>query len=311
MARGEEMTKSRSRVALLLLCVLLSCKKEEKVAYSAEAQDVSGAQRSAAMQSDGATASTATAANAPTPGVSSPQPKIIRNVRIELAVRNVADAAALLEANVEKFGGYSATSRRWSDGETTRANLTFRVPSARLSEFLKSVRATATHVRNEELSGEDVTQEYVDLGAQLKNLEATEVELRQLVSSVRARSQKASEVLEVYREMVSIRGEIEKARGRLQYLEQMTSYATVSVDLIPDAVAQAPVKSGWQPLGEIVEATRALSGTLQWLANVAIWFVIYVAPLLLLFGLGIYGFGRMVQAFRHRTAAVALDGSVK
>jgi hypothetical protein len=262
------------RAALFLLILFVCCKKAEEPVSSADSTSTA-----VSVQEKRAIAPASTAAAATTP-----KPRVIRTARMLLSVKNVAAAVAAIEHAAAQSNGYVAYSRRWSEGENERGTLTIRVPEARLDAFLEASRHTATRVQSEELSGDDVSQEFVDLSAQLKNLEVTEVELRQLVSSVRARTQKAADVLEVYRELVTIRGEIERVRGRLQYLEQMTSFATINIDLLPDAASQTAVKQGWQPRGEMIEASRALSATLQWMADVAIWFVIYLAPLLLILG---------------------------
>jgi hypothetical protein len=297
----------RRLVSVLLILFVAGCSAEKREV--AERQPAMSRTSPVSLEANrGGAATDAVAANVPTGNAVAGQdravrPRVIRNARVELQVRNVSAAISGLELAAERLGGYSANSRRWSDGDMERATSTYRVPEARLSEFLKQARTLATRVRSEELSGDDVSQEYVDLSSQLKNLEATEVELRQLVTTIRVRSQKASEVLEVYRELVNIRGEIERARGRLQYLDQMTSFATVTIDVMPDAMMQPPVKSGWQPLGEIVEATRALTSTLQWLGSAAIWFFICVVPILLLIAGAIIIIRRVVMTLTRRPVA--------
>ena len=132
------------------------------------------------------------------------------------------------------------------------------------------------------MTSDEVTQEYVDLGSQLKNLEATENELRELMTAVREHSKKASEVLEMSQQLTNVRGQIEQIRGRMRYLEQMTSYATVTVELIPDAVAKPVVEAGWQPVAVARDAARALTNLMREIANAAIWLLIYALPIVLL-----------------------------
>ena len=123
--------------------------------------------------------------------------------------------------------------------------------------------------------------------AQLTNLEATEVELRELLAEVRQKTQKAEDVLAVYRELTTIRGEIERVKGRMQYLSTMTALATSNVDLIPDVLAKPVVEPGWRPLETLKNAGRALVNTLKGLVDVLIWFVIVVVPVLILIAIPI------------------------
>jgi hypothetical protein len=130
-----------------------------------------------------------------------------------------------------------------------------------------------------------VTQDYVDLGAQLRNLEATEIELRALLVTIRQNAKKAAEVLEVHQQLVIIRGEIERTKGRLQHLRQAASLATIALDITPDAIAQPLVNAGWQPLVIVKDAGRALVVAVQHIATAAIWLLIYVVPVVGIFAI--------------------------
>jgi hypothetical protein len=125
-----------------------------------------------------------------------------------------------------------------------------------------------------------VTEEYTDLDARLRNLEATETELLELLTEVRERTSKAEDVLAVHRELTSIRSQIEQLKGRMQYLEKMTAMATINVELIPDVLAKPIVVAGWRPTGTAANALRTLVKTLQFIVDAAIWIIIYVLPTL-------------------------------
>src|SRR5256885_197831 len=88
-------------------------------------------------------------------------------------------------------------------------------PGATDAAALAAIRKVATRVESETVSGDDVTQEFVDLESQVRNLEAAEIEMRQLMTTVRERTKKASDILEVYQELVQLRGQIETAKGRM------------------------------------------------------------------------------------------------
>lgn len=212
---------------------------------------------------------------------------IIRTANVSMVVSNTAEAVEKVSAVAEKAGGYVSDSRVWHQGDLLRGTLSIRVPAANLAATLAALRRLAIRVESESLSSQEVTQEYVDLDSQLRNLRATEAELLQLMRVMRERSRRASEVLEMHQQIMSIRGQIEQIEGRLRYLQQMTAMAAMHVELIPDTIAKPVIQPGWQPLVVVKDAGRALVSALQFTANVAIWVVLYVLPIVLLIGVAL------------------------
>jgi len=227
---------------------------------------------------------------------------IIRTANLELIVNDAISVLNSLTSAVESRGGYFTESKQWREGEQVRVTATLRVPSEHLKATLAAARRLAVRVESETVSGQDVTAEFSDLGAQLRNLEATEIELRQLLVTVRQRSQKAADILEVYNELTKVRGEIERIKGRMKYLSDLTSLSTINVSLIPDAIAQPVVEPGWRPLGIVKEASRSLISSLKWIAGAAIWLLLFILPLMLIVLVPILGIRWLV---RRRRAARA------
>jgi hypothetical protein len=212
---------------------------------------------------------------------------IVRTGNLELIVTDARQARDSITNAVGGMGGYVVDSQAWHDGEQLRARLTVRVPADRLDALLASMRELAVRVQQENITSQDVTEEFTDLSAQLTNLEATENELRELLAEVRQRTQNAEDVLSVYRELSQIRGEIEQVKGRMQYLSTLTALATVNVELIPDVLAKPVVEPGWRPAETLRSAGRTLVNSMQGLVNALIWLVIYVLPLLLVIAIPI------------------------
>lgn len=286
-------------VAILIsLLVLPSCRKQESMSEAAPASAVMqerGVAKDQALATDAAPQSPRAAA------VEKPNRMIIRMAQMSLVIGDASEVIKKLGAFAQSKGGYITDSRQWRVDNQIRANVTIRVPAASLDATIDEARRLSIRVESETVGGQDVTEEFTDLTARVTNLEAAERELRELLSTVRQRTQKAAEILEVYNELTRIRGEIEQAKGRMQYLSQMTAMSTLSIDLIPDALAKPVVEPGWRPLQTVKAASRALVNSLKALAEVAIWVVLYVVPIALIILLPIVGLWKFLR--RKKTVA--------
>ncbi|MFN4294326.1 MAG: DUF4349 domain-containing protein [Thermoflexales bacterium] len=227
---------------------------------------------------------------------------IIRTADLTIVVKDTQAQMDALAKLAEEFGGFvvSSSTSRVRDN-ALQGYITLRVDAARFDEAMNRVRSLAVEVRNENVRGEDVTAEYVDLDARLKNLEATEAQLQKILE----RASTTEDVLAVYRELTQIREQIEQIKGRMKYLSQSAALATISVTLIPDALAQPLQVGGWRPAGVVREAFEALIATLQGLASLLIWLVIVVLPVLLILAIPIVLIARLIRRARRSKKAGA------
>jgi hypothetical protein len=204
---------------------------------------------------------------------------IVRTADLSLVVGDAEAAAAQIKSVATGLGGYVVSTQLWREEEQLRGSITVRVPAESLDDALDSFKRLAIRVERESGSSRDVTEEYTDLDAQLRNLEATEQELRELLGTVRERTGKAEDILAVHRELTSIRAQIEQLKGRMQYLERTAALSAVSIELIPDVLARPIASGGWRPSETASAAVRALVDTLRLLAGAAIWVALYVLPI--------------------------------
>lgn len=236
---------------------------------------------------------------------------VIRNANLSVVVEDPSASVEEISAMAESMGGFVVSSNVFQTSfgdsrlgepiQAKQANITIRVPSDRLDEALDQIKEGAVEVRNQNVSGQDVTEEYTDLQSRLRNLEAAEEQLRQIMDQ----STETEDTLRVLQELRQVREEIEVIQGRVQYLEQSARLSSISVDLIPDVAAQ-PLQIGrWTPEGTAREAVESLVGTLQFLADAAIWGVICVVPIGLIVGLPLYLAGRAIWRRRQRRKAQA------
>ena len=281
----------RKLIPMLMLLVAAACSKDEAI--------VSGAAPPPVQKQGAQFAGADVARNESAP----PMPRmIVRTANVKIIVDDTSKVVEVITKSVEAAGGYVSDSNIWRDGELLRAKITLRVPADQLTSTLGAIRAVAKRVDNETITSDEVTQEYVDLESQVRNLEATEVELRELLKVARVNSKRATEVLEVHQQVTIVRGQIEQAKGRMRYLSQLAAMASIALDVVPDAMAQPVVEPGWQPLVVIKDASRALVSLLQRLTTAAIWFVIYLLPILGMLAVAIFVVTKIARRARTREA---------
>lgn len=258
------------------------------VAYSEPANEEAAAE----SRSDGdfeAQDITFSAANSAEGGesqsVSQPDRLIIRTGNLGLIVSHTEETAADIARMAEQSGGWVVSSNLYQyNADAKSGDITIRVPAAGFYGAMEALKSMAVKVESESTSGQDVTEEYVDLEARLGNLEATAVRVRTFLDDAIT----VEEALAVNQELSRLEGEIEVIKGRMQYLSQSAAFSTITVYMTPDIAAQPVQIGGWQPQGVAKEAVEALIGALQGLATFAIWLIIYVLPIALLVGVPIY-----------------------
>jgi hypothetical protein len=124
-----------------------------------------------------------------------------------------------------------------------------------------------------------------------------------LLATVRQRTQKASDILEVFNQLTSIRGQLDRTEARLASLSRLTELATITVELVPDALAQPLTTGPWRPITVVRAAFRTLLATLKWLLEATIWLVLYVIPVVLVLAVPAFGLWTGVRAVRKRVSA--------
>lgn len=221
---------------------------------------------------------------------------IIRNATLDIVVRDTESAVNEIDALAEELGGYVIESSISEYQEGKEALLQVRVPADELDQALDRIRDLAMEVRRENVSGEDVTDEYVDLQSRLRHLEATEERLLTFMEE----AEDTEAALEVYDRLQNIQGEIEQAKGRIQYLEQSAAMATIRLNITPSELAQPIEVGGWHPEGTLRDAFESLIRVLQFLVDALIVIVVLVLPVLVAIALPLVGLFFLIRAIVRR-----------
>lgn len=163
---------------------------------------------------------------------------VVRQAQLTLTVGDVEQALVWVRDLAGQRSGFVFGSTSYIEEGYQYAQVTIRVPSDQFEGVLAELRGApfVVKVEREESSSEDVSAEYVDNESRLKALEATELRLLQLL----AQAETIDEILRVEFELNNVRAQIETIKGRQQYLDEMTSFSTISVYLQPDAPDSRP-----------------------------------------------------------------------
>jgi len=209
---------------------------------------------------------------------------VIKTASLTLIVKDTQTSLQAITTLAAGLDGYVVSSNTYQTTTDAQGNkvlqgsISLRVPAKRFDEALAQLRGLAVEVDNEAITGEDVTAQYTDLESQLRNLEVAEAQLRTIMQEAR----KTEDVLNVFNQLTSIRGQIEQVKGQMKYYREAAAMSLINVSLIPDALSRPIEIGGWRPEGVARDALQALVRTLQGLATVGIWLGIYVLPLALL-----------------------------
>lgn len=221
---------------------------------------------------------------------------IIRNGNLDVLVVDTEATLAQISALAEGLEGWVVSSSTSRYLTSKQGYITIRVPSTQFETVMNQIKDMSVEVRSESSSGQDVTEEYVDLASRLGNLEATAARVRGFLEE----TQNVEEALAVNVELSRLEGDIEVIKGRMQYLSQSAAFSTISVSITPDIVSQPIEVSGWRPQGVFREAIDALIEALQGLGTFLIWVAVYILPLFILVVLPAYFIGRRVWRWMRK-----------
>lgn len=211
----------------------------------------------------------------------SPDRLVIRTATITLAVENTIEATTSVRNIAATKGGFVFSSTTYVDHGHNYAQLTIRIPSDRFDDTVSELRSAGwvDEVIREESGSQDVSGEFVDNESRLAALEETQRRYMELLSEAST----IDEILRLESELTNIRTQIESIRGRQNYLSEMTSFSTISVNLRPSDDSATPEPDDDNSLWGIIESawdrsTGALAGVAEAIMVIAI-FAAFFAPI--------------------------------
>ena len=194
--------------------------------------------------------------------------KIVKNGSMTMEVNDITTAMTGVAEVAKDLNGYVVSSNKWGDIDITSGQITIRVPSDRFDEALDRLRQIAVNVPSESTNSQDVTEQYTDLQAQLRNLEATEAQYLEILK----KAEKVEDILAVQQQLSNVRGQIEQVKGRILYIERTSDMGLIDVTL----QKVKPIGgTAWSALETLKSAARGLVSFGKVLVNIIIWVAVF------------------------------------
>ncbi|KKS37057.1 MAG: hypothetical protein UV01_C0014G0002 [Parcubacteria group bacterium GW2011_GWA2_42_14] len=197
------------------------------------------------------------------------QRKIIKNGSLSIFVKKVDEAVSNIHEIATRLSGFVASSQIYdSSGGVKSGSITVRVPASNFDSVLTEIKKIAVRVDKESVNAQDVTEQYIDLESQLRNLRAEEVQYLEIMK----RAYTVQDTLNVAQRLSDVRGRIERIQGQLQYLSQQIDMSTISVTINADADIKI-FGIQWRPIFVVKQSFRGMleeiTGYIDWM----IWFI--------------------------------------
>ena len=213
---------------------------------------------------------------------------IIKDAEIKLLVENSDVAIDRITQVVSDVGGYIISSRvwykDWGDESYKYSNITIGVPADQFERSLSRLRGLALRVTDEKATGEDVTDQFVDIQSKLENLQAT----RERVLGFLDQAETVEEALAINEELSKIEGQIEELQGRINYLSDRSAFSTITITIEPElpeilptptpTPQPTPTPVPWAPSKTFEQAKETLIFTYRGLFDALIWIGVVILP---------------------------------
>ncbi|GIN98158.1 hypothetical protein J6TS1_40280 [Siminovitchia terrae] len=214
---------------------------------------------------------------------------IIHRANLEVRVKSLDKAQQNIEKKVKEYGGYIVESNEYRDeNELMSGHVIVRIPEKQFQAFLNDTEDEVAEVLGRNVSGQDVTEEYVDLESRLKSKRAVEERLLGFMKE----AQKTEDLLKISSDLAKVQEEIEVLVGKVKYLENQTAFSTVEISMQESKVVVPGVGDG--DLDTWEKTKKQLAVSLNFLLAAASGLVVFfvgnlpVILLLVLIGVGIF-----------------------
>ena len=202
--------------------------------------------------------------------------QVVRTSLIDLLVKSPAESVEKIRSLTEHVGGFLVKLQTNGAQDATNATLTIRVPVAHFEEVGAEIRKLGLRVESEQMEAEDVTRQYVDQQARLRNLQAQETQYLTILKQVKT----VKDTLDVSEKLNGVRGEIERQQAEFEALSKQAETVAITVSLRSEAEANV-FGLHWRPLYELkLAAMQGLEGLADYAS--AMFSLVFYLPAIVL-----------------------------
>jgi hypothetical protein len=219
--------------------------------------------------------------------------KIVRSGELGLIVQGPAEVAEKIRLLAETQGGFLVSSEVSGGPNATSGSLTIRVPEARFEETWAEIHKLGRRVETEKIDAQDVTRQYVDQDASLRNLRAEEGQYLAILKQAHT----VKETLEVSEKLTGVRGQIEQQQAEFNALSKQVETVAITISLRAEAETQV-LGMNWRPLYQMKVALRDGLDAVASYAGAMISILFYLPAVLLWMGTILAGVAAGWKAWR-------------
>ena len=214
--------------------------------------------------------------SAPPTSLGNEEKKIQRNANISIEVKNLDESIDKLNEIILLFNAEIISSNKGGiDFGQPYANIRIRVLSGNLDSAINEFKKLSTKIISENIYTNDVTEEFIDTEARLKIMKSTEDRFNSLL----LKSETVEEIIQVEKELMRIRGDIESLEGRLNYLSKTTDTSEINLNLNE----QVPITGeSWKINDSFTSALQNLSSFAKWLADFIINIIVFIPAIIVI-----------------------------
>jgi Domain of unknown function (DUF4349) len=173
--------------------------------------------------------------------------KVIKTGNIRFKTKDIDKTRQAITNAVNALKGYVSEESQTSDGTNSEMHLTVRVPAQYFDSLMTIINSNAEYFDSKNIHTQDVTEEFIDVTTRIR----TKKSLESQFLSVLKQAKSIKEIMEVQRELNTVREEIESAEGRLRYLSSQVSYSTLTLVFYKEMLGRSgSPRSFWSRLGD-------------------------------------------------------------
>lgn len=205
------------------------------------------------------------------------QRMVVQDTSLSMQVKDVSLVMADVEKLADGAGGYMVNRNVSKPEGAASGNITIRVPVEKREEVIAAIKALGIKTVSENVTGRDVTDQYVDNLSRIESLNKVKSKMEALLEQ----ATEVQDLMNIQNQINNVQSQMDRLVGQQKYLEQTAKLTRMVISLSTDELAlpYAP-DTAWRPSVVLKMAVRSMVGAMRSLANAIIWLVVYIPVLL-------------------------------